>query len=333
MHKMLIGIVLGPLIFSAAHAEPIKLKFSFVSSDRSNAYLVAAKPFVDAMNAEGADRIQIEPYFSGRISPVPAEQSTAVADGRADLAVIFPSYSPERFPGIDVLLLPGLFRDAGEASYVFRHLLDSGALSGFEDFIVLGAVVGPTEIINSRRKTDSLADLKGQTIRVNNPLQEDTLRRLGAAPVLLPLKAAMDSLGQGKIDGATSPPFLLFEYGIGRLASRHLVIEVGGVPAALVMKRQTLENLSPQDQALIRKYSGEWLEKRSATYALAMNKDVLAQLRADPLRSVVVPSAADTAESQRVFNSVAENWSQAQPRNRDLLRLAREAIADYRKSY
>jgi hypothetical protein len=39
----------------------------------------------------------------------------------------------------------------------------------------------------------------------------------------------------------------------------------------------------------------------------------------------------DLAESQHVFNSVIEEWAQAQPGNQELLALAREEIANDRK--
>jgi TRAP-type transport system periplasmic protein len=168
MRKILIsGTLMGALMFSAAHAEPVKLKLSYFSSDRSHAYVASVKPFVDAVNAEGKGRIEIVPYFSGAITPDQVEQPDAVADGRADLAVIIPGYSPERFSDVGVLQLPELFRDAPEATYVFRRLADKDALSGFQDFVVIGVVVSPQEILNTRKKTASLADLKGQTIGVS----------------------------------------------------------------------------------------------------------------------------------------------------------------------
>jgi TRAP-type transport system periplasmic protein len=333
MHKTLIsGALIGAFMLSAAQAEPIQLKLSYFSSDSSRAYISTVKPFVDAVNAEGKGRLEIVPYFSGRISPVQTEQPDVVADGRADLAVVIPGYSPERFPDTAVMQLPGLFRDAPEATYVFRRLVDKGALSGFGDFVVIGAAMSPSEILNTRKKTASLADLKGQTIRVNNNVEGDTLRRLGATPVLLPFKTTMDSLAQGKIDGATSPPFMLFEFGIGRLTTEHYMIEVGGVPTALIMNRKKFESLPPQDQTLIRKFSGDWLDKQSATSALAFNKETLDQISADSHRAVVSPSPADEAESQRVFNEVTAEWAKARPRNQELLALAREEVANYRKA-
>ena len=73
-----------------ARAEPIELKFSFYTSDRSNIYQTMIKPFVDSVNDEGKGLIEIKVYFSGAISPVPAKQPQLVADGTVDMAMTVP---------------------------------------------------------------------------------------------------------------------------------------------------------------------------------------------------------------------------------------------------
>src|SRR3569832_2082678 len=91
-------------------AEPIVLKLSFYTSDRSTIYQCQVKPFVDAVNAEGAGLVRIEVYFSGAISPAQAEQPSLVRSGGADLAAIVPGATPDDFPDTTVFGAPGLFR-------------------------------------------------------------------------------------------------------------------------------------------------------------------------------------------------------------------------------
>ena len=57
----------------AARAEPITFKLSFFTSDRSVAYQTAVKPFVDAVNSEGEDLLEINVYFSGTLGKVQRE--------------------------------------------------------------------------------------------------------------------------------------------------------------------------------------------------------------------------------------------------------------------
>ena len=182
------------------------------------------------------------------------------------------------------------------------------------------------ESIHSRKPIATIADLKGQTIRVNNEIEAKTLRKLGAIPVLLPLNKTMDALGQGKIDGATVAPAMVFEFGFGRLTSHHYLLHLGAVPTALVMNRKKLESLPEPAQALIRKYSGEWLSSRAAACFAAENREMAAKLKADRRRTVVEPSPADLATAQKVFSSVVDAWAAESPRHRELLTLVRAEL-------
>jgi TRAP-type C4-dicarboxylate transport system substrate-binding protein len=62
----------------AALAEPIKLRLSLITSDRSLVYLGEIKPFVDAVNAEAKGLLEIEIYFSGTLGNGAARQPQLV---------------------------------------------------------------------------------------------------------------------------------------------------------------------------------------------------------------------------------------------------------------
>jgi TRAP-type C4-dicarboxylate transport system substrate-binding protein len=315
-----------------AAAEPIVLKFSFFTSDRSNIYQDEIKPFVDAVNDEGKGLIEIKMYFSGAISAVQAQQPQLVADDTADMAVVVPAQSPDRFADSAVMEMPGLFRDAREASLVFTRLIEAGALQGYADFFVIGAFVSGPESIHSRIPIAAIEDLKGLTIRTNNKTEAAVLQNLGAIPVLLAINQATDAINLDKIDAATFPPSLLFEFGIGRVANNHFMLQLGGVPTALIMNRGKFASLPPAAQAIIRKYSGQWLVERSVAGFDTLDAQILEQMKADPKRKVVELSPAELESTQRVFASVVQDWAAMSPHNRELLTLIRSEIKTLRSS-
>lgn len=323
------GLIMLPL---ATHAEPIKLKFSFFTSDRSSIYQNTIKPFVDAVNEDGQSLIEIDMYFSGAISKLQAQQPQLVADGTADFAIIVPGQSPERFVDNAIMELPGLYRDSREASRVFTRLIETGALKGYEDFFTVGAFVSAAENIHSRKPIAALEDLKGLTIRTNNRTEAAVLEKLGAIPVLIPINQTTDAISRDKIDGATFPPSMLFEFGVGRVTADHYMIQLGGAPTALVMNRSKLESLPPKAQAIIRKYSGRWLSDRSAMSMDTLDKQTLEQLNADARRRVTVPTPADLEKTQRISAAVVEDWAALSPHNRELLALVRTELNKLRSS-
>lgn len=313
-----------------AIAQPVTLKFSFFTSDRSDIYQCSIKPFVDSVNADGEGHVHIKVYFSGAISPVQQAQPQLVLDGAADLATVAPGNLPVRFLDTSVMELPGLFRNEFEASEIFTRLAQTGALAGYKDFFVVGAFASAGESIHSRKPITSLADLKGQRIRVNNQIEAQTLRKLGAVPLLLPINQTMEELSRGALDGVTVPPSLLFEFGFGRLASHHYLIHLGIVPSTILMNRDKLASLPQRTQEIIRKYSGAWFSSRAAECFAEKNREVVARLKGDHRRSVVEPSPADRAAIERVFASVVEDWAAQSPRHREILTLVKAEIARLR---
>jgi TRAP-type C4-dicarboxylate transport system substrate-binding protein len=314
----------------AATAEPIKLKLSLVTSDRALIYLGGVKPFVDAVNAEAKGLLEIEIFFSGALEKQPALQPQLVADGGADLAFIFPGYTPERFYDNTVIELPGLFQDAREASLVYTRMIASGAIRGYDDYFVVAVLCSPAESIHGRQPMTSIASLNGMTVRTNNATEAAAVRKLGMRPVPMPMNLVAEALSDGRIDSATAPPAMLFEFGVGRVSSYHYMLEIGGAPLALVMNRRKFDSLPRGAQDIIRKYSGEWPIAPYLRSYEESGRQVLDQLESNPRRKVVNPSAADLAIAEVAFKSVIDEWAAKASANRQQLEIARAEIARLR---
>lgn len=326
---MAAGIFLSPAL---AAAEPINLKLSFFTSDRSHIYQGSVKPFVDAVNADGAGLIHIEVFFSGAISGDVARQPQLVSDGTADLALVVPGRTPERFHDTSVMELPGLFRNAEEASGIYAQFASNGTLSGYEEFHVVGAFVTGNENIHTRKPVTSIANLKDFTIRVDNLIEADVLQRLGVVPVMLSINQTTEAISAGTIDGATVPPSMLFEFGIGRVTTHHFMIGVGRVPVALLMNRNKFENLPEQAQSIIGKYGGPWLGEYSAKYFGELDRHVLQTLEADSRRTVVFPSEADVKTLHAVSDDVVAEYAGSSQHNRELLAKVRAELTKLRSA-
>ena len=67
MTRACCALIMSALLPFPAGAAPIKLKFSFFSSDREYAYESVVKPFVNAVNLEGKGIVEIELFPSGAL--------------------------------------------------------------------------------------------------------------------------------------------------------------------------------------------------------------------------------------------------------------------------
>ena len=326
-----IATAIALLLPFAAIAEPVTLKLSFFTSDRSVAYLTAVQPFVDAINSDGEGLLKIKVYPSGTLGKVQKELPQQVLDGTADIAFIVPGQNPERFPDNAVVELPGLFRDVREATRTYTGLVAANALAGYQDYFVIGAFATQPETINSRKPIRSIADLKGQKIRVNNPMEATALASLGALPVVLAFNETAPAISSGALDGATVPTAQLFDVGIGRLTSYHYFLGTSVAPLALMMNRKVFDRLPENAKELIRKYSGDWAASRFIEAYETIDKKVRDEVIMDTRRSIVLPSPADEKIAQRAFKTIVDDWAATNVHNRELLNRTEAELAKVRE--
>jgi TRAP-type C4-dicarboxylate transport system substrate-binding protein len=318
------------LLPTVADADPITLKLAFFSSDRSTTYLATVKPFVDAVNAEGKGLVEIVLYSGGVLGRDIARQPQVVLDGEADIAFVVPGYSPERFSDNSVLELPGLFRNTREGTETFTRLVAENALKGYEDFVVIGAYVTEPATIHSRMPINSIGDLRGKRLRVNNPGEAVALEKLGALPIQMEIIRIATAISGGTIDGAAVPKTPLNDYGIKRVVTNHYLLGTSSSPLALVMSRKAFEALPKPAKNIIRKYSGEWAAARFIDSYDRSDELALEQLKSDPKRNVVFPSSSDLDLAQGLFRSVAADWLENKPRHQELLQRAETELTKLR---
>ena len=322
-----IALSLAP---SLVAAEPITLKLSYLSSDRTVGYLAGIKPFVDAVNAEAGELLHINVYFSGALNRDQTKTAQSVLDGTIDMAFVVPGLAPRLFYDNKIMEMPGLFLDTREASLVFTRLIGTGALKGYDKFFVIEAIASDPETIHTRSPVLSLKDLSGKTIGINNEPEGAALEKLGMHPVFLPATDDAMALSSGKIDGVAKSPSILFDFGITRLATYHYLLGTSVVPLALLMSRKKFDSLPKQAQVIIRKYSGGWAAARWIDGYRQDNKRALENLKSDPRRKVINPSPADLHTAQDAFNSVIAGWAAQSPHNQELLELVRAETAKLR---
>lgn len=315
---------------SVAVAEPITLKLSFFTSDRTIAYAAAIKPFVDAVNREGEGLVKIEVYASGTLGKVQRELPALVLSGGADIAFIIPGQNPDRFVDSGVIELPGLFKDVREATLTFTDLVGANALAGYNDFFVIGAFATAPDAVHSRKPIRTIADLRGQKIRVNNAIQAEALTKLGAQPSVIAFNETAPAIMSGEVDGALTAVAQLFDVGVGRLTTYHYLLSTSVAPLTLLMSRKALDALPPPVQAIIRKYSGEWAAARFLEVYENAEKKAREELQQDHRRTIVVPSQADIDTAGAVFSTITDEFAAKSPHNATLVRDAHDFVAKLR---
>jgi len=316
----------------AARADAQKLKLSFFTDETEMTWVTVIKPFVDNVNREAKGIIEIVPYTSGALGRALPDQPQMLLDGVADIAFCIPGVTPGRFPDNGVMELPGLFRSLRESSLVYTGMTSGGKLRGFENYDVIGAIGTPPFSVHSRSKVTTLSDLRGLRIRTTNATEAQTLKQLGAIPVLMPVNEVTEAIGRGTIDAATVHPGPLFDFGINRVTKYDYFIAFGFSPLNLLMNKKVFDAVPPAGQNIIRKYSGTWFANTYIKGYDVYTDGLMAKLKSDPNRVVTFPPPAELAAAEVAFKPVFDDYLAKDPHNADLLKDVRAELAGIRST-
>jgi len=206
-------------------------------------------------------RLSIQMYASmqlgGEKEVIEQAQVGAIQFARVSVGTLGPVIDD-----LNVLNMPFLFRDTAHMNKVVdgpigQELLDKVTNNPAAKLVGLCWMdAGARSFYDTKRPIKTIADLKGLKIRViGNPIFVDMANALGANGVAMGYDQVFSALQTGVIDGAeNNPPSFVFDnhYQVAKYytLTQHLI-----VPEMLVFSRASWDQLSADDQGLIKKFS------------------------------------------------------------------------------
>lgn len=250
---VLAAALLGALP-GAACAQSFTMKLS--SPTVNDATQEWMKEFKAGVEARSNGRIKVEIYPANQLGQIPATVE-GVALGTIEVTSPASGFLIGFEPRFQVFDAPGLFEDMAHAQRVFSdpevraRLATFGSQKGMEPLSVYPH--GPLLLLSHKaiRKVD---DFKGQKIRVPGaaPLQIEPFKKLGAAPISMPLGEVLSAMQNRTIDGliASATVFTAFKYydlakGLTALPGAFLI-----VPA--MANKAFLKSLGSELEAIVR---------------------------------------------------------------------------------
>src|SRR6478672_2721019 len=206
-----------------------------------------------------------------------------------------------------VLRLPLLIRTPEEykkAAAIMAPYLESA----FEKkgLIVLGQYLYPFQVGFSSKKLTSLADIKGQKIRVTSPEQGEFIKRLGGVPVTIGAPEVPSALDRGVVDGVltantgggnTWKDLLKFNYRIG----------VNYFNSVVIANKDRFAKLPPAVQDKVRKIVKDNMPLISS--AMENEEDNLSKKFAEGGMTVTQPTAQDQDEAAKIIAAYWDEWA------------------------
>ncbi len=162
------------------------------------------KTFKAGVEARTGGRVKVELYPASQLGAIP-RMVEGTALGTIECFVTATSFLTSLDPRFEVFDLPGVLDHTAHAARVFadpearKLIFGFGQTRGLES---ISAFLHSPQNVVSRKPIKTLADFNGQKIRVlSTPIQIEPMKKLGAAPIPMPLSEVMPALQNGAIDG------------------------------------------------------------------------------------------------------------------------------------
>lgn len=253
------GALLGlGLLGSAAAEEPIKLKVSHFLPPMGNSQTKLLQPWADRIEKDSNGRIKVEIYPSMQLGGKPPQLFDQVRTGVADVVWTLPSYTPGRFPLVEVFELPFMTANTAEATtqavwdFYQKYLKEE-----FKDVHVLLLHTHAPGLIHMKDKAVTTQDeLLGKKIRLPTKSIGDALKALGAVPVGMPVPDVYEALSRGVVDGTLIPWEVVTATRVNELARHHTVARLYTSVFLMGMNKEKYDSLPADLKAVIDKNSG-----------------------------------------------------------------------------
>ncbi len=191
---------------SFAQKAEVTLKVEHFLPAKSNAQTKLIQPWADRIMKQSGGRIAVEIYPSMQLGGKPPQLYDQVKDGVVDVVWTLPSYTPGRFPIVELFELPYVSASAEATTQALQEFSEKYLKKEFSQVHPLLFHVPTPGIFHTvSKQIKTMEDLKGMKIRTPSATVTQSLEALGATPVGMPVPEVPQALATQVIDGAVLP--------------------------------------------------------------------------------------------------------------------------------
>jgi len=168
-----------------------------------------AQMFSDLVAERSEGKIRVDVYPNSTIGSS-RDLVESMQIGAVDFALVPTTNVASFYAPLDIFYLPFLFRDSEHAYAVADGSIGQGLYDDMRQKIGIRTLAmyesGFRTITTRRTRIEEPSDMAGIKFRVvNNPLNVDTFKALGAIPTPVALSEVFTALQQGTVDGQDNP--------------------------------------------------------------------------------------------------------------------------------
>lgn len=226
--------------------------------------------FAELVNERTNGRITIEVYHSSQLGEE-RDVIEQVQFGAIDFTRVSISPLAAFSPSLNALQMPYLYRDADHMWNVLKGEIGDEFLAGLApaDFVGLAWYdSGSRSFYNSVREITSVADMAGLKFRVQqSDLMVGLVEALGAVATPMPFGEVYSALQTGVIDGAENNWPSYYSTSHYEVAKYYTLDRHTRVPEILIASKIVMDQLSEEDQQIIRQAAKDSIDYQIAQWA------------------------------------------------------------------
>ncbi len=293
------------------------------------------QPWIDNVKEATDGRVSIK-ILPKKLGAVPAHFDLA-KNGIADVTYGCNSYTAGRFDLSQFTELPFLGNKAEPLCVAYWRTYQKyfAKADEYRGVRLLGMFVhGPASIHNSKKRIDSVADLKGMKFRVPGGIAAELSKMMGIVGLQKPASKSYEILSRGVADGILFPKSSIKAFNLIKLVPYTTIVPDGlyNFSFFLVMNKDKFKSFSAKDQKAVLRESGEKFAKIAGKTWDKMDKVGLDAIKAAG-NDVITASPEFIAQIKPLAAKVEADWiKKANAKGIDgaeALRYFREQVKNY----
>jgi len=301
-----VGLVLL-LCQTASAADAIVLRYA-TQMPKTHHLTVADYEFAKTVEEKTGGKVKIEVYPAGQLYKG-VSLVNALMSGAIDMGITYGGALTGPVPLIDVFDIPFLFSDYQMIQQLWAGkvgaLIKDAALQKGIVMLSFGAYGDSFCIINSKHPIKTPQDLEGLKIRCNTPMAAESVKVLGASPLMMSSSEVYTALQRGTVDGATT--------GLGTVVSRkwYEVAKYATITASsysvwpVMINKESWEKLPKEYQDIIRQAALDNQQRIIDNVIASDAKDTAAM---QEKMAVYILSAEEKAQWRQKLEKVSDSF-------------------------
>ncbi len=293
---------------STDSANPDKVyELSFTIHDPATSAKVAYYEDLAAQTLEATNGgVKITVYPGGTLVAA-TDVAEGVLTGAADMGWLYTAFFPGQFPLTEAISLPMILQDSIQGTKVFQGMYaqNTDLQEELSAYKVLGLYCNPMAYIYTTEPVNTMADLKGLTLRCPAGVATDMITAWGGTPILMGPGDVYQSIEKGVINGFT------FEWtGTGSFNLSEVIDYVTEVPIYVgefitAMNWDSYNALPADYQAAIDEI---WCDNQTSLDLAQIFMDDAAVARTKATDELGVTIIEPTPEATAEFKAVADDY-------------------------